>query len=122
MQNTIKAIEKEKIITIVRGIAKEKLIPLAQALYDGGIRLIECTYDAGEKISDEEIASGIEMLVGAGTVIRTKGGAYKKSRRKIYKSTPPQSQGGKLLIPNKNQGASIKTHLIFWINFNRFSF
>ncbi len=81
MQNTIKAIEKEKIITIVRGIAKEKLIPLAQALYDGGIRLIECTYDAGEKISDEEIASGIEMLVkhfdgkmlvGAGTVIRTK--------------------------------------------------
>lgn len=81
MIDTIKTIEKEKIIVIVRGVAREKLIPLAEAMYRGGIRLIECTYDASGKISDEEIASDIEMLagefdgkmtVGAGTVLTRK--------------------------------------------------
>lgn len=80
-ESIIKIIEEEKIITIVRGVAREKLIPLAQAMYDGGIRLIECTYDANAEISDEEIASNIEMLVnhfgdkmvvGAGTVLTEK--------------------------------------------------
>ena len=37
-EKVIQAIEKEKIITIVRGIKSEKLIPLAEAMYDGGIR------------------------------------------------------------------------------------
>ncbi len=81
MIDTIKTIEKEKIIVIVRGVAREKLIPMAKAMYRGGIRLIECTYDASGKISDEEIASNIEMLarefdgkmtVGAGTVLTKK--------------------------------------------------
>lgn len=78
MENIIERIEKEKIITIVRGIPREKLLPLAQAMYDGGIRLIECTYDASQKVSNTEIASNIEllvnhfgnkMIVGAGTVL-----------------------------------------------------
>lgn len=77
----IKEIEKNKIIVIVRGVDKDKLIPLAQAMYDGGIRLIECTYDASGKITDEETADNIVMLakhfdgkmfVGAGTVITEK--------------------------------------------------
>ena len=81
MQNCIDAIQEHKIIVIVRGVAKEKLIPLVQAMYDGGIRLVECTYDASGKISDEEIAANIEMLakafegkmyIGAGTVITAK--------------------------------------------------
>ncbi len=81
MEAVINTILKEKIITIVRGVSKEKLIPLAQAMYDGGIRLIECTYDASGKVSDEEIASGIhslvehfgdKMTVGAGTVLTEK--------------------------------------------------
>lgn len=81
MQTTIQQIEKNKIIVIVRGVAKEKLLPLAEAMYEGGIRLIECTYDASGKISDEEIAENIRMLaehfagkmaVGAGTVLTEK--------------------------------------------------
>lgn len=81
MENVIETIQKEKIITIVRGIAREKLISLAQAMYDGGIRLIECTYDASGNVSDEETAANIEMLakhfkgkmfVGAGTVLTEK--------------------------------------------------
>ena len=47
MENKIiEAIEKEKLIVIVRGVAKEKLLPLAEALYNGGIRLMEVTYKA----------------------------------------------------------------------------
>ncbi len=81
MEETIKKIQKEKIITIVRGVSKEKIIPLAKAMYDGGIRLIECTYDASGTICDEETASniemlvkhfGLEMVVGAGTVLTEK--------------------------------------------------
>lgn len=77
----IEKIQKEKIITIVRGVAKDKLLKLAKAMYDGGIRLIECTYDARGVISDEENASYIKMLaehfgddmvVGAGTVLTEK--------------------------------------------------
>ena len=71
--------EKEKIVVIVRGVEKEKLIPLAEAMYNGGIRLLEITYDATGKTPDEETAANIEMLakhfegrmyIGAGTVIR----------------------------------------------------
>ncbi len=75
----IKTIDKEKIITIVRGVKREDLIPLAEAMYKGGIRLMEITYDATGKTPDEVTAENIKMLaehfkgrmfIGAGTVIR----------------------------------------------------
>ena len=78
---TIEKIKESKIIVIVRGVAKEKLLPLAEAMYAGGIRLLECTYDASGRITDEEIAANIEMLskhfvgrmlIGAGTVLTEK--------------------------------------------------
>lgn len=81
MNNVIESIKKNKIIVIVRGVAKDKIIPLAEAMYNGGIRLIECTYQANGSISDEEIADNIRMLaehfgdkmyVGAGTVLTKK--------------------------------------------------
>lgn len=74
----IEIIEKNKIITIVRGVAEDKLIPLAEAMYKGGIRLMECTFAADGRIPDEEVAGYIEMLsrhfgdemsIGAGTVL-----------------------------------------------------
>lgn len=77
----IKAIEKEKIVVIVRGVESEKLIPLAEAMYEGGIRLMEITYSANGSVSDEDTAKNIEMLskhfegrmfIGAGTVINEK--------------------------------------------------
>lgn len=73
----IKTVLKEKLIVIVRGIERDKLIPLAEAMYKGGIRLLELTYDASCKVSDEETAGNIKMLkehfgdrmyIGAGTV------------------------------------------------------
>lgn len=72
------SILNNKIVVIVRGVEKENLIPLAQAMYDGGIRLLEITYDATGKVTDEETAQNIKMLsehfegkmyIGAGTVL-----------------------------------------------------
>lgn len=78
-KHVIEAVEREKLVVIVRGIESEKLIPLAEAMYEGGIRLLEITYSADGKISDEETAENIRklsehfdgrMFIGAGTVIR----------------------------------------------------
>lgn len=74
----IQKIENEKIIVIVRGVASEKLIPLAEAMYSGGIRFLELTYSADGRVSDEKNAENIKMLsehfkdkmhIGAGTVL-----------------------------------------------------
>ncbi|MBR3848698.1 MAG: bifunctional 4-hydroxy-2-oxoglutarate aldolase/2-dehydro-3-deoxy-phosphogluconate aldolase [Oscillospiraceae bacterium] len=78
MKKTIERIESEKIIAIVRNVQKDKLIKLCRALYDGGIRLVECTYDASGITTDVETANkikliisefGEKMTVGAGTVL-----------------------------------------------------
>lgn len=80
-EQIINTIEKEKIIVIVRGVEKEKLIPLAEAMYVGGIRLLEVTYSANGRVSDEETAENISILakhfegrmyIGAGTVLTEK--------------------------------------------------
>ena len=80
-EQIIKTIEEEKLVVIVRGVKSEQLIPLAEAMYKGGVRLLEVTYSANGSVSDEETAKNIEilskhfegrMLIGAGTVITTK--------------------------------------------------
>ncbi len=79
--SVINSISENKIIVIVRGVEREKLIPMAEAMYEGGIRLLEITYSADGKVSDEETADHIRMLaehfegrmyIGAGTVLTTK--------------------------------------------------
>ncbi len=74
----IQSIEDNKLIAIVRGVKKEQLIPLAEAMYEGGIRLLEVTYSADGRVSDAETAECIGMLakhfqnrmfIGAGTVL-----------------------------------------------------
>lgn len=82
MRNTvISAVEKYGIIAIIRGVSKDKLIPLAEALYRGGIRLLEITYSANGRVSDEDTAESIKALsthfegrmhIGAGTVLTKK--------------------------------------------------
>ena len=81
MQKIIDSILKEKIIVIVRGISKDKLLEFAEAVYNGGIRVLECTFDAKGETTDEETAEKIKllsghfgdrMLIGAGTVLNEK--------------------------------------------------
>lgn len=77
-QEVINAVEKEKLVVIIRGIEKEKLIPLTEAMYEGGVRLVEITYSTDASVSDEETAESIKLLsnhfsgrmfIGAGTVV-----------------------------------------------------
>lgn len=77
-ETVIQAVEKYKLVAILRGIPEEKLIRVAQALYDGGVRLLEITYSPDGSVSDEETARRIGLLVkkfagrmyiGAGTVL-----------------------------------------------------
>jgi 2-dehydro-3-deoxyphosphogluconate aldolase/(4S)-4-hydroxy-2-oxoglutarate aldolase len=50
MRETIlRAVREEKLVVILRGVAQEKLIPLAEAMWRGGVRLLEVTYDASGK-------------------------------------------------------------------------
>ena len=77
---TIKRIMDEKIVVIVRGIDSDKIIPLAEAMYEGGIRALEITYNASNMNENAEVAGNIKklvdhfgdkMIIGAGTVLTT---------------------------------------------------
>lgn len=69
---------KHKIIAIVRGIYGEKCVKLAQALHEGGVNLLEVTFDQSNPQSPQETADtlqqlgrvlGGKMLFGTGTVL-----------------------------------------------------
>ena len=77
-EQIIRAVEAHKLIAILRGVPGEKLLSVAEALYRGGIRLLEITYAADGRISDRETARNIgvlarafegRMFLGAGTVL-----------------------------------------------------
>ena len=77
-QATIADINRYKIIAIVRGVTGEALVKTAEALYEGGIRLLEITFDQSGKIAATETAEMIadlccrfsgRMSIGAGTVM-----------------------------------------------------
>lgn len=77
-EQVIKKIEEKKIIAIIRGIEPEKAVAVAKALFDGGIKMVEVTFnqkcpekfmDTANAISAIKDAMGDKMCVGAGTVI-----------------------------------------------------
>lgn len=79
MKNEITAkIKEEKIIAIIRHLGAKDAEALCEALYKGGIRLAEITFDPAGTILAEETAKTIsvlrdkfagKMLIGAGTVL-----------------------------------------------------
>ena len=78
MNPVIETMDRTHLVTVLRGIPAESLTNVLDALYDGGIRLTEITYDSLGAVSDEETARRIalaikhtegRMLIGAGTVI-----------------------------------------------------
>ena len=83
----IEEIENEKIIVIVRDVERNKLIPIAEAMYRGGIKFLEITYSANGEVSDEETKENIRLLanhfggrlhIGAGTVLTEKQAEFTK--------------------------------------------
>lgn len=74
----MKGMEASRIIAILRGLRKEQVLPAAQALRSGGIRLLEVTFQQQRPDAWAETAGvietirghcGGELLVGAGTVL-----------------------------------------------------
>ena len=73
----IRQVEEKKIIALVRGIDPDKGLQTAKALYDGGIRMIEVTFnqkDIAKQADTVEMIRAIsnelpsDLYVGAGTV------------------------------------------------------
>lgn len=76
-EETIQLALKERVIAIVRGVEGARCLDLARALYEGGIRLMEVTYDQRDPGSWQGTAEAIRgiseafegrMMAGAGTV------------------------------------------------------
>ncbi|MCG9787968.1 bifunctional 4-hydroxy-2-oxoglutarate aldolase/2-dehydro-3-deoxy-phosphogluconate aldolase [Vibrio mediterranei] len=74
-QTTIAAIEEHQVFAIVRGLDPDNVRPTMEALYSGGIRLVEVTFD--RKNGDETTLAALDILAsefqdklifGAGTV------------------------------------------------------
>lgn len=77
-EEIIDSIKQNRVIAIVRGVRRTDVVPLAEALYAGGIRLMEITYAHGKKGGYDETDASIRdlssafsgrMYIGAGTVI-----------------------------------------------------
>lgn len=77
----IEELEREKLIAIIRDPDTNTIFKSIDALYEGGVRFLEVTYDRSGKTSAEETAKIISMLcerykgrihIGAGTVTSVK--------------------------------------------------
>lgn len=80
IENVKQRIESDKFIVISRKIYGKTLLDMAKALFEGGARMMEVTFDQADpdclKKTPEAIAMlreefGAEMLLGAGTVLNT---------------------------------------------------
>lgn len=74
----LEQIYKDRVIAILRGVPEAKIIPVCQALYDGGIRMIEVTFNQSKATGIQETCDAIKAIadhfgdkvrVGAGTVM-----------------------------------------------------
>lgn len=77
-QAVIGRIRAHKLIAIVRGLPEDKLLRVADALYEGGVRAIECPFDhrredcvsyGAAMIALLAGRAGADMDVGSGTVL-----------------------------------------------------
>lgn len=77
-QTILEQIKEHKIIAILRGVPQDKIVNVAQALYDGGIHLLEITFNQKSSAKLEDTRNAIQsvytelgsrMTIGAGTVM-----------------------------------------------------
>jgi 2-dehydro-3-deoxyphosphogluconate aldolase / (4S)-4-hydroxy-2-oxoglutarate aldolase len=67
--------KEHRLVAIVRGIDRSNIIHTAEALYTGGLRLLEVTLntpEAPQMISELRASFNGELLIGAGTVLNKK--------------------------------------------------
>lgn len=68
----LKEMDKSGVVAIIRGTMPEKINKVAEALYSGGVRIIEVTFNtpsAGEMIQDLTNNYSEKLMIGAGTVL-----------------------------------------------------
>lgn len=71
-EQTLELIFEHRIVAILRGCEPAHVLPIAEALYVGGIRLLEITLNSPGAFEAIETASaqlGDSMVIGAGTVL-----------------------------------------------------
>ena len=71
-EKTLALILEHRIVAILRGADPSHVLPIAEALYAGGVRLLEITLNspgAFEAIEAAAAAFGDRMVIGAGTVL-----------------------------------------------------
>lgn len=71
----VSEILEHKIVAILRGMPPGQIIPVANALYDGGIRILEITLNSPAALPLIEELSNVfkhRMVIGAGTVLSVK--------------------------------------------------
>ena len=71
-EQTLELILEHRIVAILRGCEPAHVLPIAEALYAGGIRLLEITLNspgAFEAIETAAARLGDSMIIGAGTVL-----------------------------------------------------
>jgi|ERR1700722_7767245 2-dehydro-3-deoxyphosphogluconate aldolase/(4S)-4-hydroxy-2-oxoglutarate aldolase len=71
-EQTLELILEHRIVAILRGCEPAHVLPIAEALYAGGIRLLEITLNSPGAFEAIETASarlGDSMVIGAGTVL-----------------------------------------------------
>ncbi len=74
----VRRISDEKMIAIARGLSLGEILPLAEALYRGGVSVMEVTFDQARPETHPATAAAIKelciktagkMMIGAGTVV-----------------------------------------------------
>ena len=99
---TIEWIRTRKVIAIVRGLQGEYMLKLADALYAGGIDLMEVTFNQAQPDTWMDTAAAIKsvsqhmagkMLAGAGTVLTRKQLALARDAGAQYIITPNTNLG-----------------------------
>lgn len=70
--NTVDLIKENCVVAIIRGVEKKDILSVVEALYKGGIKLVEITMNtdgAAEMISMISEKFGTKLHIGAGTVL-----------------------------------------------------
>jgi 2-dehydro-3-deoxyphosphogluconate aldolase / (4S)-4-hydroxy-2-oxoglutarate aldolase len=72
VEQGLQEIERSRIVVIIRGVGTEEIVPLADALYRGGITVMEVTMNtpgALDMIRTLQQQFGDRIFIGAGTVL-----------------------------------------------------
>ena len=123
VQETIKFIEKNKVLVICRGVYGDDLIKTIEALHKGGVNMAEVTFDQSDPDAIAKTCGAIESLVrefpdmrvGSGTVTkiehviatREAGGAFCLSPHTDVELVRAENAAGLVAIPGATTASEI---------------